>query len=70
MDFQAPERVTARCSKILHKDQQYYVHGAKTGKDSERDKVMFAEMKLFIIVIIKLRDSESPDRSAASEIIC
>lgn len=46
------------------------MHGAKTGKESKRDKVTFAEMKLFLIVIIKLGDSETPDRSAASEIFC
>lgn len=31
---------------------------------------MFVEIKLFIIVIIKLGDSEGPERSAESEIIC
>lgn len=35
-----------------------------------RDKAMFVGIKLFIIVIIKLGDSESPERSAESEIIC
>lgn len=46
------------------------MHSAKTGKESKRDKVTSAEMKLFVIVIIKLGDSESPDKSAASEIFC
>lgn len=31
---------------------------------------MFVEIKLFIIVIIKLGDSESPEKTAESEIIC
>lgn len=51
MDFQAAKRVTARCSEILCRDQQYSAYGAKTGKASERDKVMFAELKLFISIL-------------------
>lgn len=35
-----------------------------------RDKAMFVGIKLFIIVIIKLGDSERPETSAESEIIC